>query len=398
MRLMIAGLMVWCAACGRDGLVREVVDAGPSLDAGRPDSGMAGDAGVTSAAVVLGTADEDVLAVAIAPTPRGFLLTWVESNAFRYRLMALAVDERGERTNLDQTLFELVSAAADRRASLLPFALRRVSTNRWRLTATVGDLVVGVNLDDDGFRQGPVREAPAPGVVWAVDGLNTTLLRDVNGGTSLLSPGGLQTPLPTTTNRGACVGAPSGAGFTLLTTSATGALALESLDPDTSRSWTLMPVARAPPTLTDPWAQPLALRSPDTGWLAAWAERTPANPRTVDLRIKRAGGATVAVAEEAAWYSTTADLVTTSAGWAVAWASTGVGWNDRMKFQREGGPRACDLLGGSGANHSAGPVAMTTRPDERIGVVWAQPQNVPSGQPRRAQLVFRSLGTSFCAP
>ncbi|MEW5740307.1 MAG: hypothetical protein AB1938_15345, partial [Myxococcota bacterium] len=340
----------------------------------------------------------EVHAVALEAVDGGFLVAWVESDDFSLRLMTTAVDERGELRNLQQTVTQAPSAAAFKYGMMLPGALQPQASGQWRVTAVLGARLVTWGVSDFGFPGQPVLDTYPLGQSWALEGAGVVLERS-GGDTELRTiPGGERTTLPSTLHTGQAIGAVSDGGFTLLTTNSTGALALETLImPSGGRVWDSRPLAQAPSGMNGPFAVPLALRASSTGWIAAWVERSHETPRMVSLRVRRPGAEVAHVEDETAWLSANGDVVVTPGGrWAVAWSAVGGGWNDEVRFRREGGAAVCAVSPGGGANHNAGPIALAARASGRVGILWAQPQFQPPDRPRRARLLFRSLGADFC--
>lgn len=409
-RAIFLGLALLSFGCGRSAL--EELDggaggglggAGGSAVGGGGGGGSGGgvaqrDGGATFDAVELRSGVE-VHAVALEAADGGFLALWVESDDVTMRLVALALDERGEYRNLDQVVWETPTASSGSFAAMIPGALRPVGPGRWQVTAVMGPKLVIRGVDDWGFRTQAVLETfSSPGASWALETAGGVFERA--GGTSLFRalPDGSVTTLPATLNDGPAIGANSDGGLALVSSSATGGVALETLvTAHGGRAWDSLVLAPPPAGPTTARAIPVALEASPEGWIAAWAERSPTNPRTVDLRVKRPGAPATRVDDETAWLSTGGDLVLTPGGrWAVAWTGRGESANDRVRFGREGGASVCVVNTAFGNNHDAGPIALAARASGRIGVLWAEPLLRQPSLPRRARLLFRSLGEDFC--
>lgn len=380
------------------------VDAG--VDAGQDAGADPNDATVTFDEVEL-SQGRDVVALALAPVADGFVVAWAEWTVSppTLRVYTSKVDFAGQRANLTQTAVEVPSTESRGFAVMVPGALAPLDATHLRLTALVERTVRAWPVSHGGFPGAEVLAADAGALEWALEGGGQVLVR-VGDGTGALVPldGGAPTHVPASTLAGKAVPWQVDGGFTLLTATSTGAVALESLDVSgAAPAWTTRPIAQAPDgdAGLGPYAAPLALRPTGATWLAAWAERSVPNLRTVDVRVQRVGTPAVTVEAEAGWYFTQADVVDTPTGWAVAFASNAEGrsgWNDVVRFRREGSAAPCALNTIGGRNTSSGPIALAALPSGRVGALWAEPLADPPSATRRARLVFRSVGTGFCAP
>lgn len=418
-------LVLWSVAavflgCGRSGVVDDpAVDAGAvrdgGTDAGRVSQTDAGvDAGVdagtwptlpdeTFAQVELFT-DERILGLSLVAYDDGFLAVWVAGWTFpTTRMLSLSLNLEGQPRNLMQTLGTW-TLGGGARARLLPGALQSTGKDRFQVTAAVGAEASVWTLDRQGFPQGKLLERPLADPNWAVFS-GERLLASHGLDASLTEPSGTVWGLPGWGSGSTSCGAAANGQFSVLS-GKDGVVKLQSLEargPGSAPVWReVAVVGQAPPALPGgtPSADALVLRPSGSSWLTAWAELS--NPRQVDLRVRRLDGASQLVEAQTAYYRTDADVVDTGSGaqasWAAAWTSfAGGGYNHAVRFRRSEATTACTLNEGFTADASSGPVALARHPSGRLGALWAEPVRGPNGQYDRSRLVFRSLGTGYCA-
>jgi hypothetical protein len=356
------------------------VDAGAGTDAGLAEA--VDDGGLEVVELVPGT--ERIVAVAAESLGDDTLIAWIPVGPDGARLLVTRIDGRGRRLWRQDVAAAVPDGGRPTWGALVPHAISPVDGGV-RVAALLGSEAVRVEVDARGHAR--VFDTMTEAFGWAFD--DGAVLWTKGPGLVLRSSAGRSVPIPGT----AGVEAPVVREGALQVLSVTDErLAVARAD---AGGWEQEVVTEVAPTSGHATAvvEGFALEADAPGsWTVGWGEGSVGNPRRVDLRVRRRGGAARTLASETAWYRLVGALEADATTFAVAWAAAGGGFNQQLLFTR--GAATCQVNEGTFGDASIDAVALT-RAGRALSLVWTEPAPAPTFAPRHRLMVAR-VGPAFC--